>query len=146
MRTKSATRPLGIVALTVLFIFGTIASFVSFVALLFPGSFLKSIWKLNPRAHQGFATMGRWAIVLMCVVCLACALTAVGLWCGARWGYWLAVVMLAVNLLGDVANVLLLKERKALIGVPIVVVILIFLKSQRVTDFFSSSVEARTLL
>lgn len=90
--------------------------------------------------------MGRWAIVLMCVVCLACALTAVGLWRGARWGYWLAVSMLAVNLLGDVANVLLLKERKALIGIPIVVVILIFLKSRRVKDFFSSSVETPTTL
>jgi hypothetical protein len=139
MRTKSATRPLGIVALTALFLFGTVASFVSFVALLFPGSFLEPIWKLNPRAHEGFATMGRWAIVLMCVVCLACALTAVGLWRGARWGYWLAVSMLAVNLLGDVANVLLLKERKALIGVPIVVVILIYLASRRVRDFFVSS-------
>jgi hypothetical protein len=139
MRTKSATRPLGIVALTALFLFGTVASFVSFVALLFPGSFLEPIWKLNPRAHEGFATMGRWAIVLMCVVCLACALTAVGLWRGARWGYWLAVSMLAVNLLGDVANVLLLKERKALIGVPVVVVILIYLASRRVRDFFVSS-------
>ena len=141
MRTSSATRPAGIIALTLLFLFGTVASFVSFVALVFPGSFLEPIWKLNPRAHEGFATMGRWAIVLMSVVCVACALTAVGLWRGARWGYWLAVVMLALNLLGDVANVLVGTERKALLGIPIVVVILIYLASRRVRGFFSSSAE-----
>lgn len=139
MRTKSVTRPTGIVALTLLFLFGTVASLVSFVALAFPGSFLDPIWKLNPRAHEGFATMGRWAIVLMCLVCVACALTAVGLWRGAKWGYWLAVVMLVVNLLGDIANVLLGTERKALVGIPIVVVILIYLASRRVRGFFSSS-------
>ena len=143
MRTKSATRPNGIVALTALFLFGTVASFVSFVALAFPGSLLEPLWKLNPRAHEGFATMGPWAIVLMCVVCLACALTSVGLWRGTRWGYWLGVVMLAVNLLGDIANVLVGTERKALIGVPIVVVILIYLASRRVRSFFSSSAEIR---
>ena len=85
--------------------------------------------------------MGWWAIVLMFVVCLACASTALGLWRGAKWGYWLAVVMLAVNLFGDVANALLRKERKALIGIPIVVVILIFLASRRVRDFFSCPAE-----
>src|SRR4030095_5246844 len=141
MKTKSATRPGGIVALTLLFLFGTVAGFVSFVALVFPGSFLEPIWKLNPQAHEGFATMGGWATVLMFVVCLACAWTALGLWRGAQWGYWLAIVMLAVNLLGDVANVILRKERKALIGIPVVVFILIFLASGRVRDFFSSSTE-----
>jgi uncharacterized membrane protein (DUF2068 family) len=141
MRTSSAKRPAGIVALTLLFMFGTVASFVSLVALAFPESFLEPIWKLNPRAHAEFATMGRWAIVLMCVVCVACALTTVGLWRGARWGYWLAIVMLAVNLLGDIANVLVGTERKALIGIPIVIIILIFLVSKRVRDFFANSVE-----
>ena len=141
MRTKSATRPTGIVALTLLFLVGTVASFISFIALAFPGSFLEPLWRLNPRAHEGFATMGWWAIVLMSLVCVACALTAVGLWRGTRWGYWLAVVMLAVNLLGDIANVVVGTERKALIGVPIVVVILIYLASRRVRNFFVSAAE-----
>jgi uncharacterized membrane protein (DUF2068 family) len=141
MRTTSADRPAGIVALTLLFLFGTVASFVALLALAFPGSFLEPIWKLNPRAQAGFATMGRWAIVLMCVVFVACALTAVGLWRGARWGYWLAIVMLAVNLFGDIANVLMGTERKALIGIPIVIILLIFLASKRVREFFANSAE-----
>jgi hypothetical protein len=139
MSTKSETRPIGIVALTVLFLFGVAVSATCFFALIFPGSFLDSIWQLNPRARSGFASMGPWAIVLMGVLCVACAGTAVGLWRGARWGYWLAVFMLAVNLLGDIANVVLGTERKALVGIPIVVGILVYLAGRRVRDFFEVS-------
>ncbi|MGH9872106.1 MAG: DUF2127 domain-containing protein [Pyrinomonadaceae bacterium] len=139
MRTNAEDRPAGIAGLTLLFLFGTAASFVSLVSLLSPGSFLEPIWRLNPRAREGFGAMGSWALVLMCVVCVASASTAIGLWRGARWGYWFAVVMLAVNLLGDVANVLLGTERKALIGVPIVIVILVYLRSKRVKEFFDIS-------
>jgi hypothetical protein len=73
MTAKSETRPLGITALSIFFLFGTAASFVSFVSLLFPGSFLEPMWRLNPRAREGFASMGAWAIVLMFAVCIACA-------------------------------------------------------------------------
>ncbi|MFP5260335.1 MAG: hypothetical protein ACLGJB_00335 [Blastocatellia bacterium] len=61
-------------------------SSLSFVSLLFPGSVLEPVWRLNPRAREGFAGIGTWAVVLMCVVCAACASAPVGLWGGRRWG------------------------------------------------------------
>jgi uncharacterized membrane protein (DUF2068 family) len=111
-------------------------SFISFVSLLFPGSFLEPLWRLNPRAHEGFTRIGAWAIVLMCAVSVACASAAVGLWRGNRWGYWLAFILLAINLLGDIINVLLGTEPRAAVGIPIVIAILVFLTSRRVRDFF----------
>src|SRR5437016_13447699 len=125
MRTmpKSEGRPLGITALSTFFTFGAAVSFVSFVSLLFPGSFLQPMWRLNPRALEGFTSMGRWAILLMCVVCVACASSAIGLWRGERWGYWLAVILLSINLLGDIVNVVLGTEPGAVVGIPIVVAI-----------------------
>jgi hypothetical protein len=133
---ETETRPLGITALSIFFMFGAAVSFVSFISLLFPGSFLQPMWRLNPRALEGFTSMGRWAILLMCIVCVACALAAVGLWRGARWGYWLAVILLAINLLGDIVNVVLGTEPRAAVGIPIVVAILALLMSKRAKRFF----------
>jgi len=132
----SETRPGGVTALSLFFLASATISLVASVSLLFPGTVLEPMWRLNPRAHDAFISMGGWAIVLLCVVCVVCASAAVGLWQGARWGYWLAVSIFIVNLLGDVANVVLEREYMAAVGVPIVLVILTFLMSRRVRSFF----------
>ena len=132
------TRPIGITALSIFFSFGAAASFVSFILLLFPGSFLEPIWRLNLRAREGLTGMGVWGIVLRFVVCVACAAAAVGLWRGLRWGYWLALALLTINLLGDIANVVLRTEPRAAVGIPIALAIILFLMSKRVREFFAS--------
>ena len=134
--TKAEARPIGITALSLFFLFGAGASFVSSISLLFPGSFLEPIWRLNPRARSGLGDMGVWAVILMGAICLACASAAVGLWRGARWAYWLAVSLLAINLLGDILNVFLGTEPRAVIGIPIALAILAFMMSRRVRRFF----------
>ena len=70
-------------------------------------------------------------------VSMACEAAAIGLWTGRRWGYWVAVALLVVNLLGDVSNVLLGVEPRALVGVPIVAALLVFLATRRVRCYFS---------
>ena len=83
------------------------------------------------------------SILLLGAVCLACALAAVGLWRSARWGHRLAVGILVVNLLGDVANTVLGTERRAVFGIPVVLAILAFLWSGRVRSFFRHAAAAR---
>ena len=139
MQAESEKHPIGITALSIFFLFGAAASFIAFVSLLFPGSFLEPIWRLNPRAREGFASIGVWAVVLMCAVSVACASASRGLWRGARWGYWLAVALLCINLLGDIANVVLGIEPRAAVGIPIALAILAFLMSRRVRRFFARS-------
>lgn len=139
LRTKSERRPAGITALSMFFVFGATASFVSFVSLLFPGSFLEPLWRFNPRAQEGFNHIGYWAILLMSAVFVACASAAVGLWRGARWGYRIAVALLVINMVGDILNVALGTEPRAIIGVPIVLAILAYLGTSRVRMFFKSS-------
>jgi hypothetical protein len=135
----SKTRPLGVVALVLLFAVGTFASFISALSLLFPGSFLDPIWRLNPNARAGFTRIGSWAIVLMIAVCAACIFTAIGLWRGRSWGYWLAVVMLAVNLAGDVVNVVSGIEPRAIVGIPIAGAILAYLLRKRTRCHFTNA-------
>ena len=132
-------RPLGVIALITLFAVGACASFISAVSLIFPGSFLEPIWRLNPNARAGFSRIGSWAIVLMVAVCVACIFTAVGLWRKRLWGYRLAVVMLVVNLCGDVINVITGTEPKAIIGIPIVGAILAYLLRKPTSAHFNDS-------
>lgn len=132
-------RPRGITALTAFFVFGTLASGLSAVSLLSPGGLLEPMWRLNPRAHIAFADMGNWAPLLLVAVSLACAASAYGFFRGRRWGYRLGIALLIVNLAGDVINVALSVEPRAIVGVPVVALLLWYLASSRVRSFFSSA-------
>ena len=129
-------RPAGVTALSLFFLIGAAISGVSTFSLLDPGEFLEPMWRMNPRARQAFAGIGVWGVLLMLTVCLACAAAALGLWRGKRWGYWLAVGLLATNLAGDLINVLLGTEPRALIGVPVAAGLLVYLATRRVREFF----------
>ena len=80
--------------------------------------------------------MGAWAPLLLGVVCLACAASAYGFFAGKRWGYQLGVGGLLLNLVGDVINAALGIEPRAWVGVPVVALILWYLVSSQVRDFF----------
>src|SRR5262245_6345669 len=137
MTAPPLRRPLGVTVLACLFAFGTLASGLSVVSLLNPGSPLEPMWRLNPRAHDAFSRMGIWAPLLLAAVCLACTASAYGFFRGRRWGYRLGVTGLLVNLTGDLVNAALGIEPRAVVGVPIVALILWYLSSRKVKDFFS---------
>jgi energy-converting hydrogenase Eha subunit B len=80
---------------------------------------------------QGSVRLEFGAVLLFSVVCLACAVAAIGLWRGARYGYATAITVLTINALGDLFNVISGTEPKAIIGIPIVVLILAYLSSRR---------------
>ena len=135
----SPQRPPGVTALAYFFIFGTLASGLSFISLLSPGGPLEPMWRLNPRAHETFAGMGPWAPLLMATVCLACAASAFGFFHGKRWGYRLGVALLLVNVTGDLVNAALGFEPRAVYGLPVVALLLWYLTSSRVRAFFFPS-------
>ncbi len=139
----STPRPVGISLLSAFFGFGTFASSLAAIALLFPGSFLEPVWQLNPRGHDGFVKIGALAPPLLLPVSLACAAAAFGLFRGRRWGLRLAVALLLVNLAGDLINASLGNDRRTLVGVPIVALLLWYLASRRVRDFFSTPTKDR---
>ena len=120
-------RPAGIKLLVIFFAVGAVASAVTMVLLLFPGTRLDSIWRLNPNAHQTFTGMGRWAMLLMLIVGAGCASAAIGLARGARWGRPLAVVILAINLAGDIIGAALRHDARTLIGLPIGAAMIMYL-------------------
>jgi hypothetical protein len=129
-------RSIGITALSVFFALGFLTALCTSVALLTPGGPLEPMWRLNPRAQQEFGRLGGWALVLLLPVASACGLASIGLWRRRRYGYFLAVVLLVANLIGDIVNVLLDVERRAVVGIPIAAAILIYLFSRPVRQRF----------
>lgn len=118
------------------FALGAVIATLTAIALFFPASPLEPMWRLNPKAHVAFLGMGRWAIALMLVVATSCALSAAGLWMGGLWGHRLALVLLAVNLAGDVANALLRGDLRTLVGIPIAAALIAYLLSAGVRRHF----------
>jgi hypothetical protein len=125
-------RPAGVTALSFFFTFGMIASGVAAISLAFPGGFLEPIWRLNPRSRESLGGLGPSGVLLMALVCGLCAYSALGLWKGLRSGRTLAITMLAINAVGDIAS----GDMRTLIGLPIAAALILYLTTSRVRMFF----------
>ena len=109
------------------FAFGATMCTLTIVLLLFPGTALDSLWRLNPEAHLAFQSFGKWSVVLMLVIGTGCAFAAIGLWQGTLWGRRLAVIILSLNILGDLVNGFVRHDYRALIGLPVAGAMIFFL-------------------
>ncbi len=109
------------------FAFGASMSVLTLLLLLHPGTPLDSLWRLNPEAHSVFQSLGKASMLLMLIVGTACALAAIGLWRGSRWGACLALIILSLNIIGDLLNTLLRHDLRALIGLPVGGAMIIYL-------------------
>lgn len=131
------TRPLGITALIIFFLAGALISFLAGLSLLFPSTFFEAMWRVNPHGHEGLLRIVPWGVVLLFAASASCAAAAVGLWRRARWGRILAITLIAVNLLSNLINTVLRIEPRAIVGVPIALAILLYLRSRRVQNYFA---------
>jgi len=109
------------------FAFGVTMCLLTIALLLFPGTALDAVWRLNPDAQVAFQSIGHWAIAIMLTIGAACCLAAVGLWRGALWGTRVAIIILIVNMVGDLSNALLNYDFRTLIGLPIAAAMIVYL-------------------
>jgi hypothetical protein len=109
------------------FAFGATMCALTIGLLLFPGSALDSLWRLNPAARLAFQSFGTWSFVVMATTGTACLFAAIGLWRSAGWGTWLALIILSINMVGDLLTALVRHDYRALIGLPIGAAMIVFL-------------------
>jgi hypothetical protein len=132
--TPIGMTPIGMKLLSLFFTFGTCMCGLTVVLLLFPRGALDSLWRLNPEAHATFQRIGQLSILLMAIVGIACALAAIGLARNARWGRSLGILILVVNLVGDLTNVFVRHDLRTLIGVPIAGAMIFYLVRRAESD------------
>lgn len=116
-------RPKGVTALSLFFGFGAVVSAIAAVLLLFPGS-------LGDRTHSGFMITGG-SLLMMALICAACIATSIGLWRCALWGFWAALVILSLNVAGDIIGVITVHDTRTLIGLPIGILLIWYLLQRR---------------
>ena len=104
--------------------------------LLWPGGPFDGLWAINPRAEPSLTSLGPAGIVLMGTVSAGCAAAATGLWARRRYGWYLALLILTINLAGDTLNAVLGRDPGTLIGLPVGGVLIAYLLSARVRRVF----------
>jgi hypothetical protein len=70
-----------------------------------PGSALDRIWNLNPRAHEELAPFGRVVGIPFLLLGATLAVASLGWFKRRRWGWQLAVAIIATQVLGDLVNI-----------------------------------------
>ena len=76
MTVSAGERLRGVTLLTIFFLFGALMAGVTALLLLFPGTAMDALWRLNPQAREGFVAMRKAAVLMMLIVFAACATTA----------------------------------------------------------------------
>jgi hypothetical protein len=117
----------GLTAMAVFLVFGATMATLAGITLLFPGSFLDPIWRLNPEAGEQLRQLGRGISIAFLGLGAAMVAAAIG-WIKRRfWGWALAVIIIASQVLGDLVNALRGEFLKGAVGVVIAAALLAYL-------------------
>ena len=130
-------KPPGFTAIGIFLFFGAIMASLAATTLLWRGTALDRLWALNPIAYKQLAPLG--SIVGFLFLLLPAALTTAGIgWFRRRlWGWRLAVVIIATQVLGDVANCVRGDWLRGGTGVIIAGALLLFLLRPRIRATFA---------
>lgn len=127
----------GFDAVGIFLFFGAVMASFAATTLLWRDTPLDRVWALNPRAYRQLAPQGHTVGILFLL--LGAALTAAGIgWFRRRlWGWRLAIVIVATQVLGDLANCLRGDWLRGGAGFVIASTLLLFLLRGQVRAMFS---------
>ncbi len=91
-------------AIGVFLFFGAVAAFLAATTLLWPGTILDRMWALNAAAYVRLAPLGRTVGIPFLVLAAALAVAGTGWFRRRVWGWWLAVIIIATQVVGDLVN------------------------------------------
>jgi len=101
----TAPSPRGMTAIGVFLLFGATMACTAGITLVHRGTVLDRIWALNPGAYRELAPFGRTVGIPFLLVAVALAVSGLGWLKRQRWGWQLAVFIIAIQVFGDFVNV-----------------------------------------
>jgi uncharacterized membrane protein (DUF2068 family) len=106
------------------------------LTLVWKHSPLEPIWRLNPRAYQQLAPFGEWVGIPFLILSALLAVAAIGWFQRRRWAWWMSIVIIATQLLGDTTNLFLGRLVEGLTGILIATAFLLYLLRPAVRQHF----------
>jgi hypothetical protein len=128
--------PKGFLAVGVFLFFGATMAGYAAITLFWPGTLLDRLWKLNPRAHEQLSPFGARAASLFLMLAMALIVAGIGWLLRRRWGWTLAVVIIGIQVVGDLVNCLRGDVLRGGVGVVIAGALLLFLSRRNMRAAF----------
>jgi hypothetical protein len=121
------TNPLGFTAIGSFLFFGAVMASLAATTLLWRGTALDRIWALNSAAYKELTPLGGTVGILFLLLGAVLAAAGIGWFRYRLWGWRLAVVVIAIQVLGDVVNCARGDWLRGGVGVIIAGALLLFL-------------------
>jgi hypothetical protein len=128
--------PMGFSAMGFFLFFGAAMASLAGTTLIWRGTFLDGVWRMNASAYRQLSPYGRTTGILFYALGLMLASAGAGWFLRRFWGWAMAVGIIAVQALGDVANVFLGQFVRGAVGATIAGFVLIFLLRPRMRRVF----------
>lgn len=129
-------RPKGWIAIGIFLLAGGAMASIAGITLIKPGTFLDRMWVLNPTGHAGLMPLRKTVGPLFPVLALALAAAGIGWLKNRYWGWFLAVLLIGGNALGDVIRFASGAWISGAVGVLIAGSLLFYLTTARVRTWF----------
>jgi hypothetical protein len=114
-------------AIGVFLFFGAVMASLAGTTLICPGTILDHVWVVNAPAYRQLTSFGKTVGVPFLALSAAMAAAGVG-WFGRRlWGWRLAVVIIATQVLGDLVSMFVGHFVRGAVGVTIASALLLYL-------------------
>jgi hypothetical protein len=130
-------RPPGFTAIGIFLFFSAIMASLAAATLLWRGTALDRLWVLNPIAYKQLAPLGGRVGILFLLLGTTLITAAIGWFRRRLWGWRLAVVIIATQVLGDVVNCIRGDWLRGGTGVIIAGALLLFLLQPRIRATFA---------
>jgi hypothetical protein len=130
------TKPPWFAALGIFLFFGATMASLGATTLLWRGTVLDRAWDLNPTAYGQLAPMGGKVGVLFLLLAAALAIAGIGWFRRRVWGWRLAVVIIAIQVLGDIVNCVRGDWLRGGVGVVIAGALLLYLARPKIRGAF----------
>src|SRR5437588_2001742 len=127
----------GFTAIGIFLFFGAVMASLAATTLLWRGTPLDRVWALNPVAYKQLAPLGSTVGIFFLMLGAALTLAGIGWFRRRLWGWRLAVVIIAVQVLGDVVNCVRGELLRGGIGVLIAGALLLFLLQSKIRAAFA---------
>jgi hypothetical protein len=124
------------IAIGVFLFFGAIMASLAGATLIWQGTFLDQVWILNAPAYKQLSPLGKTVGIPFLVLSGALAAASVGWFGRCLWGWRLAVVITATQVLGNLMSIFMGHFVRGAVGVSIAAVLLLYLLRPAVRGAF----------